>query len=252
MKFALSLYVAVLGAELSCAMPSIIGGQLAGKGAAPYMISIRKDGAHQCGGSLISKYYVLTAGHCLMNFVPRSLTVVAGSNSLKEGGVERNVSKGITNPDFDSIKQINDIALLKLSEPFEFTDAIKPIALFRKQDIKAGTNVSAYGWGYTSWPGTARPSELSVVNIETTSAAACRDRWFNYNKRNITKNHVCTKADDRGTCQGDSGGPLVLIDKNNKTELVGLVSFGVPCVQGYPDVFTKVSSFLKWIADNSV
>lgn len=42
--------------------------------------------------------------------------------------------------------------------------------------------------------------------------------------------------------QGDSGGPLVV----NGSQ-VGIVSFGRPCAVGYPDVYTRVSSFTSWI-----
>ena len=42
--------------------------------------------------------------------------------------------------------------------------------------------------------------------------------------------------------QGDSGGPLVADGKQ-----IGIVSFGEPCAVGTPDVFTRVSSYTKWI-----
>lgn len=247
MKLASSVYAAALGAQLTAAMPAIIGGQVASNGSAPYIVSIRKDGAHVCGGSLISNQWVLTAGHCLIDLVPRSLTVVAGSNSVKEGGVERNVSKGITNEDFDSIKRINDIAVLNLAAPFEFTDTIKPIDLYQSQEIDAGTNVTVYGWGYTSFPPGPKPQELHFVNRNTISTAACNDAYVEYDKKSITKNQVCTQSGGHGTCNGDSGGPLVLTSGEGKVYQVGLVSFGVPCAEKYPDVFTKVSAYLPWL-----
>ncbi|KAL0124391.1 hypothetical protein PUN28_006312 [Cardiocondyla obscurior] len=50
-----------------------------------------------------------------------------------------------------------------------------------------------------------------------------------------------------GTTSGDSGGPLVA-----EGVQIGIVSFGVPCARGAPDVFTKVSAFTDWIQENSV
>ncbi|OAQ98463.1 hypothetical protein LLEC1_02959 [Akanthomyces lecanii] len=232
-------------------MPTIIGGQAALNGSAPYIVSIRKAGAHMCGGSLISDQWVLTAGHCLMDVVPRSLTVVAGSNSLRAGGVERNVSQGITNDDFDSVKRINDIALLRLAAPLELTDSIRPVDLYQSQEIDAGTNVTVYGWGYTSYPPGPKPQELQFVSRNTISNAACNDAYVEYDAKQVTQNQVCTQSGGHGTCNGDSGGPLVLTNTEGKVFQVGLVSFGVPCADKYPDVFTKVSAYRKWIEDHS-
>ncbi|OAA60848.1 chymotrypsin-like proteinase 5A precursor [Cordyceps fumosorosea ARSEF 2679] len=252
MRLSFSIYAAALGAQLASSAPAIIGGQIAGDGAAPYIVSIRKNGSHNCGGTLIRRDVVLTAGHCLMDVVPRTLTVVAGSHSVKTGGVERNVSQGITNPDFDSIKRINDIALLKLAAPFDLTPAIQTVAPFPRQEVDAGTNVTAYGWGYSTWPGRTRPDELHFVQLSTITTAACNDAYRAYDGKNITDNQVCTGTGGRGTCQGDSGGPLVWVDGNNKTYQVGLTSFGVPCGNEYPDVFTKINPYQKWIEANSV
>ncbi len=252
MKFTSTILAAALSAELTAAMPSIIGGQIASNGSAPYMVSIRQNGSHNCGGSLIKNDVVLTAAHCLVDVVPRSLTVVVGSNSVKHGGVERNVSKGISNVDFDYRKRINDIALLKLAAPVEYTDLIQPIDLYQSQQIDVGTNVTIYGWGFTSFPPGPRPEELHVVSRSTISTAACNDVYVQYDGTNITDNQVCTQANGAGSCQGDSGGPLLRSDDNGKVYQVGIVSFGVGCASKSPDVFTKVSSYLKWIEDNSV
>lgn len=48
-----------------------------------------------------------------------------------------------------------------------------------------------------------------------------------------------------------AGGPLVDITNSSKKELVGIVSWGIPCAQGYPDVYTRVYSYLDWINANS-
>ncbi|CAG9792553.1 unnamed protein product [Diatraea saccharalis] len=45
-----------------------------------------------------------------------------------------------------------------------------------------------------------------------------------------------------GTTSGDSGGPLV-----REGRQVGVVSWGVPCAKGKPDVYTKVEAFMRWI-----
>lgn len=41
---------------------------------------------------------------------------------------------------------------------------------------------------------------------------------------------------------GDGGGPVVV-----KGELAGVVSWGLPCGRGFPDVHTNVAFFRNWI-----
>lgn len=50
---------------------------------------------------------------------------------------------------------------------------------------------------------------------------------------------------------GDSGGPLVL--KSDNRTLIGVTSFGHAsgCDSGIPQAFTRVTSFLQWIGDNT-
>ena len=58
-------------AVLACcayATPSgrIVGGTDALDGQFPHQISLRRLGSHTCGGSIISRNYVLTAAHCVI------------------------------------------------------------------------------------------------------------------------------------------------------------------------------------------
>lgn len=43
----------------------IVGGSDALKNSAPYQVSIQVEGKHNCGGVIIHKKFVLTAGHCI-------------------------------------------------------------------------------------------------------------------------------------------------------------------------------------------
>lgn len=43
----------------------VVGGQDSVEGEFPFMASIRRSGRHYCGGVLIAKRWILTAGHCI-------------------------------------------------------------------------------------------------------------------------------------------------------------------------------------------
>ena len=66
---------------------NIVGGSLTRRGSFPYMAllgAITDDGqkTYYCGGSLINKWYVLTAAHCIaenwQNFLPLRLVYFPG------------------------------------------------------------------------------------------------------------------------------------------------------------------------------
>lgn len=168
------------------------------------------------------------------------LSVVAGSNLLSSGGVTREVSKIIYNKDFSFTTTQNDIGLIKLAEPLSFDENIKPIPT-QDGDVAVGSEATLIGWGLTSYPGSI-PNNLQFIDLKTISTSACKE----YHGEQVTDKQVCTLTEKgEGACQGDSGGPLI---SNGK--LTGLVSWGLPCAQGYPDVFTRVSAFKDWIDTN--
>jgi trypsin len=59
--------------------PAIVGGVPAVAGDFPFIVSLQKNGAHFCGGSLLDSTTVLTAAHCADGQTTSGLTVRAGS-----------------------------------------------------------------------------------------------------------------------------------------------------------------------------
>ncbi|KAK9674682.1 Trypsin, partial [Popillia japonica] len=89
------------------------------------------------------------------------------------------------------------------------------------------------------------PNKLQTINLFSVSNEKCA---LDHSFALILPSNICTlnKAGE-GACHGDSGGPLVYEDYQ-----VGVVSWGIPCAKGRPDVFTRVYTYRKWIEENMI
>jgi secreted trypsin-like serine protease len=231
--------------------PRIIGGQEATPHSIPYQAFLEIYSESQmwyCGGTLVSQNYVLTAGHCGVDAV--KLDVILGAHKAlqpEDTQLVLTTTEVKVHEEYDGDNIFNDIALVKLPRTISFTSALQPSVLPSYSDInntysEIRANVS--GWGLTDMYET-KPSEvLHYLEMRVTTNKECDD-YFN---ATITPSMICTSGeDDTGSCSGDSGGPLVTDGVQ-----IGIVSFGVIfCMSGYPSGFTRITSFLDWIAANS-
>lgn len=88
---------------------------------------------------------------------------------------------------------------------------------------------------------------LRYVRIFTLANDDCKKRHNATEAVKISETSLCAfKTHGAGTCFGDSGGPLAA-----KQTLIGLVSWGIPCAQGKPDMFTRISSYVDWIVQET-
>ncbi|KAK5640446.1 hypothetical protein RI129_011257 [Pyrocoelia pectoralis] len=218
----------------------IVGGSNAPEGAYPYQISLRYLGSHNCGGSILDESTILTAAHCVIGFNAQYITIVVGSNRLSSGGEVHAVAETRYHPEYNSWLIKNDVALVKLKKPLAFGDRIQPIQI-ESDFVDGAVDCVLSGWGRLNYPGEI-PDQLQHINLKTLTTKECVERL---NDDSVDDLQVCTLTyRGEGACKGDSGGPLVV----NKQ--IGIVSFGYPCAQGYPDVYTRVSAYKGWINEN--
>ncbi|XP_034393508.1 chymotrypsin-like elastase family member 2A [Cyclopterus lumpus] len=244
-----------------CGFPSfppvlsrVVAGQDVRPHSWPWQISLQSDSSgrwrHVCGGTLISSDWVLTAAHCINDRY--NYRVELGKHSLKtseQGSIARRAATIITHDDYNSMLSRNDIALIKLSSPVTFSDAITAACVpDRGVVLPHGSPCYVTGWGRLSTSGP--PADIlqqALLPVVGHDACSQPDWWSVL----ATDKMVCAGGDAvTAGCNGDSGGPLNCQNPDGSWDVHGVVSFGSGqgCnVLQKPTVFTQVSSYIDWI-----
>ncbi|KAH7348225.1 trypsin [Pyrenochaeta sp. MPI-SDFR-AT-0127] len=248
---ALAIPALCLGAAIPQDFPDgedIVGGEPAAAGNFPFIVSLQRNGAHFCGGSLLNANTVVTAAHCVAGQSASALRVRAGSLNRNSGGTLSSVSAIRSNPSYTASTYDGDVAILKLATPIPTSSTIGYATLpAAGSDPAAGTTATVAGWGTLTSGGTTLPTTLRKVDVPVVSRATCRS---NYGTSAITNNMFCAgfAAGGKDSCQGDSGGPI--IDASSRV-LIGLVSWGEGCAAANkPGVYTRVGAVLTFINSN--
>ncbi|XP_068944371.1 kallikrein-15-like [Petaurus breviceps papuanus] len=235
----------------------VLGGEECHPHSQPWQVALFEGSRFNCGASLISKQWLLTAAHCITG----NMRVRLGEHNLRVWeGVEqlRGVAYAFPHPRYKSHGHHDDIMLLRLTRPVSLSASVRPVTLPTRCP-RQGEQCVVSGWGLVaeSKDGSRRdlskraatatvklPDTLHCANISIISTASC-DKDY---RGQVTDTMVCAGVAGGGTdsCEGDSGGPLVC-----GGILQGIVSWGdVPCdTTAKPGVYTKVCKYLGWIRD---
>ncbi|XP_048097844.1 acrosin [Alosa alosa] len=234
----------------------IVGGRIAPDGAWPWQVSIQRGFRHFCGGSILSAQWVITAAHCFdSNLIRSDLQVMAGERFLLRRGKyaqHRNIKQMIIHKNYSTATKFgNDVALLQLSTPLQFTDYVQPVCTIKNETEERTLKFSACfisGWGSTRNEGPGvfrlREAEVDLIPRETCNQLD----WYN---GFISENMICAGFEEGNvdSCQGDSGGPLQCYsEEQERFYLVGVTSFGDECALAMrPGVYARTSKYTNWM-----
>jgi len=240
----------------------VIGGVGARPYEFPWQVKLTIADSEMCGAVIISDEWILTAGHCTYpDLGLDEYDAVIGEHELGARNTARRTLhpvKVIRHEQYtqtDEGTAVNDLSLLKVSPKIQFNKMIRPVCAPDPTVSYEYSKCIVSGWGltYDADHNVAQILQYTALNVTDNRYCNKRYKTFFQQDSSITDKLICSTSnrDDklRDSCNGDSGGPLVVKDtQSGLFHLIGVVSWGMSkCADGYPGVYSRVTSFQDWI-----
>lgn len=134
----------------------IVGGNFASDHQFPYIVSINVPyiNLHSCGASIISKRWILTASHCLIDKDVTNYYIYVGVTDLSDvynttidrpTYVQPNLI--IQHPNFVQASRQHDIGLLRLERLLEYSAKVQAVKLHKGDGLLDKMQAITSGWG---------------------------------------------------------------------------------------------------------
>lgn len=206
------------------------------------------------GGSIVHKHIILTAAHFLYHLKPEQLVIRvnnalhARSNNVKYQ--QRNVTRLIIHDGLYAPGRINDIALLAIEHPLEWSPFVNPICLPPQHlQTPIRSNCMASGWCKDKRFGTImKRFDVSIVAKKTCQRLLRETRLGPYYR--IDASLECAGDFGHNLCKGSGGSPLVceIPNMNNRFYQCGIMT-GSAGSGHMPAMYVNVAHFTNWIKE---
>ncbi|MCZ4088714.1 S1 family serine peptidase [Sinorhizobium psoraleae] len=251
-------------------MPKIINGKSARVGMFPWVVSIGSGGAqsflgHECGGTLITDKFILTAAHCFLDSArPEDFRVQMGAVTLSKYTDKPAVRRILFQKNFNRATNEADIALLELIAPVVRSPEVSWIGIQDRQSFDNSGHETASprikytltGFGFIATGDL--PVQLQYADdIPSLTTAECHAIKV-WNKAimadTLKPDMICagdtSNVEGSDACKGDSGGGLIFTKDGTKL-VAGVASRGalpdgsLDCTQQplRVGVYTRISAY---------
>lgn len=161
---------------------------------------------------------------------------MVGTKSLDQGGQRYNISFVLRHPLFDSFRNLNDLALIRLKTPLAFSRDVLPVPLeFESVCSHGQVKAVCSDWGIVRHKG-QEMLQYVTVSMETKCPLL---EWGE-------DAMICVKGVEGMRKIGNFGSPLVSYGR-----LIGIATQGSYELQNVLGMFTQVAYFHEWITNNS-
>lgn len=158
----------------------------------PWQVALLYNGQQACGGSIISKRWILTAGHCIYG-VPNAkrYKVLVGTADNEKGGKKYSIASYVVHKNYNFRTIDYDFGLIELTHELSFNERIQPVQLPKVEDdhIPTGSCVLVSGWGKVNSSHTVGTRYLRAVELLTFDQNSCRNTYTDFN--NVTERMFC-------------------------------------------------------------
>ncbi|KAJ9594180.1 hypothetical protein L9F63_014340 [Diploptera punctata] len=226
----------------------VVKGHIPERGEFPYVVALQMDKKDEsydwsetsgCTGSILTEYWILTAGHCCAP-VDRLLLIEYNEGEIDvSSGQFKNISRIVLHPDYmetydgDNKLMYDDLCLLKAKEKIIFNKYVKNVCVSSSGEM-TGRCVTV-GFGRTKDPG--YPDDNDMLHFATLKYETSISHPQVANTLEFT-------AKGSYPSLGDSGGPLMCNGKQ-----IGVCSAGTIADGTAHLAYVIVGRYKRWIEE---